>query len=865
MRSLARLIRPAGLSRSRRTGVGLVAAGFLVVVSASTAVLASSRDTAGTSPLVVRSAPVGGALAALGDQVWLDADHDGLQDAGEGGVNGLTVTLLDGTGNPVSTDGNGDPITPATTQPADGRDGTYRFAHLAPGAYAVEVSGLPAGHRFTVQGSDPDDGTDSNADPTTGRTPVVELAAGEDDDTVDAGIWDPAPALVVETRAQGSDADDPPGPSVPVGDPVALDHLVTNTGNEPLEDLAVTDDQGVGVSCPQTTLGVLETVACEASTPALSGVHTHVGTAQAEGQESGEIASASDPATYTGVLAGLDVEKTVDGADADTAADAIDVVVGATVTFAYTVTNTGSAELTGVSVVDDVLGPVTCPQAELGPGESMACTDVPATAASGLNTNVATGTASATTGGDPVGDTDPATYRGVDARIGLLKEVLDPGTGQYLDADADAGSPGTSDGVPAVLLAGADARYRLHVANQGNLALTDVVVGDDRCDAAPQVVAGDGAPTGVLGVGETWVLACTRSDVTDDLTNTATVTATSTAGPPAGNGASERATVVVAGEADVQLDKQVALPGGGYGDAATLPSGSTATFRIEVTNTGQAPLIDLVVSDAQAPGCDRTLPGPLAVGASEAWTCTLGPVTSSLTNTASALAQPRTGADPVTATDQASIDVVTPAAPDLTLAKVVDATDAAARTATFRLTVHNAGPGPAPGPIHVVDTLPSGLGFRSASGAGWTCGASGQAVTCSHGAALAEGASSSVWLEVDVADDLGQVTNRASVSGVADSNPDNDDASAVLALDTSPPGGGGGGGGGSGGPGGTGGAAGGQGDGHGPLAMTGAETLGLLLLGISLVGIGSVVLVASRRRRGEAGQHHPDGLVPPTR
>lgn len=868
MRSLARLIGPARLTRSRRAGVGLVAAGLLVVASTSTAVVAASRDSAGTSPLAVTSAPVGGALATLGDQVWLDADHDGLQDAGEEGVNGLTVTLLDDSGTPVSADGNGDPVQPATTQPSGGRDGTYRFADLAPGSYAVEVSGLPAGHRFTLQGSDPDDGTDSNADPITGRTPVVDLAAGEVDDTVDAGIWEPTPALVVETRAQGSDADDPPGPSVPIGDPVAFDHLVTNTGNEALDALAVTDDQGVAVSCPQTTIAVLETVACQGSTPALSGAHTHVGTAEAEGQESGETATASDPATYTGVLAGLDVEKTVDGADADTAAAAPDVAVGATVTFGYTVTNTGSDDLTGLTVVDDVLGPVTCPQTDLGPGESVTCTDLPATAASGLNTNVATAsaTAGAATGGEPVGDTDPATYRGVDARIGLLKEVLDPGTGQYLDADADDGSPGTNDGVPAVLLSGADARYRLQVVNEGNLALTDVEVVDDRCDAAPQLVGGDAAPPDVLDVGETWVLTCTRSGITTDLTNTATVTATSTAGPPAGNGASERAAVEVAGEAAVDLDKQVALPGGGYSDTATLPSGSTATFRIEVTNGGQAPLIDLVVTDPRAPDCDRTLAGPLAVGASEAWTCTLGPVTASLTNTASVLAQPQTGADPVTATDGASIDVVTPTAPDLTLAKAVDSTDAAARTATFRLTVRNAGPGTAPGPIHVVDTLPTGLSHRSASGAGWSCAASGQTVTCSHAADLAEAESSSVWLEVAVADGLGEATNHATVSGVADSNPTNDDASAVLALDTTPPGGGGGGGGG--GAGGTDGGTGGQGAGHGPLAMTGAEILGLLLLGVSLVGIGVIVLIASRRRQdvaGDAGGLRPEGLAPPAR
>ena len=69
---------------------------------------------------------------SVGDRVWLDANGNGIQDAGETGINGVTVQLLDSSNNVVGT---------ATTA----GDGNYTFNNLAPGTYTVRVSGLPAG------------------------------------------------------------------------------------------------------------------------------------------------------------------------------------------------------------------------------------------------------------------------------------------------------------------------------------------------------------------------------------------------------------------------------------------------------------------------------------------------------------------------------------------------------------------------------------------------------------------------------------------------------------------------------------------------------------------------------------------------
>ena len=59
------------------------------------------------------------------------------------------------------------------------------------------------------------------------------------------------PGIDVEKSTNGADADNAPGPLVPVGDPVVWSYVVTNTSDDPLTDVVVTDDQGVPVSCPR--------------------------------------------------------------------------------------------------------------------------------------------------------------------------------------------------------------------------------------------------------------------------------------------------------------------------------------------------------------------------------------------------------------------------------------------------------------------------------------------------------------------------------------------------------------------------------------------------------------------------------------
>ncbi|MCK5924023.1 MAG: hypothetical protein KAG66_24015, partial [Methylococcales bacterium] len=96
-------------------------------------------------------------LATIGDRVWEDLNGDGIQDAGETGVDNVTVTLYDINGGVLD-----------TTTTSNG--GQYSFTQLSAGNYVVGFSNFPAGYTLTDDNQGGFDGLDSNADPLTGNT-----------------------------------------------------------------------------------------------------------------------------------------------------------------------------------------------------------------------------------------------------------------------------------------------------------------------------------------------------------------------------------------------------------------------------------------------------------------------------------------------------------------------------------------------------------------------------------------------------------------------------------------------------------------------------------------------------------------------
>jgi len=72
---------------------------------------------------------------------------------------------------------------------------------------------------FVAPGAGNNDSLDSNADPASGSTPVIKLAQGTGDNTIDAGIEGLSTGITVEKATNGVDADDIADvPVVGVGD-----------------------------------------------------------------------------------------------------------------------------------------------------------------------------------------------------------------------------------------------------------------------------------------------------------------------------------------------------------------------------------------------------------------------------------------------------------------------------------------------------------------------------------------------------------------------------------------------------------------------------------------------------------------------
>ena len=114
--------------------------------------------------------------ASVGDYTWMDVNRDGLQDADEPALPGVTVTLTRADGSAV-TDASGNPVAAVTTD----ANGKYVFENLLPGDYKVSFQ-APAGYEATTSDAGDDRAADSN-----GASASVTLVQGQTDDTIDLG------------------------------------------------------------------------------------------------------------------------------------------------------------------------------------------------------------------------------------------------------------------------------------------------------------------------------------------------------------------------------------------------------------------------------------------------------------------------------------------------------------------------------------------------------------------------------------------------------------------------------------------------------------------------------------------------------
>lgn len=128
-----------------------------------------------------------GAMAStysyVGDRVWEDLNGNGIQDAGEPGIQGALIYLTKANNASPRTFG------PYTTD----ANGYYLVGPMSGGNTQVQfIVQLPGGYVFTLQDQGTDDAVDSDANPADGKTAWFFLPAGTTDLTWDAGVYRPA-------------------------------------------------------------------------------------------------------------------------------------------------------------------------------------------------------------------------------------------------------------------------------------------------------------------------------------------------------------------------------------------------------------------------------------------------------------------------------------------------------------------------------------------------------------------------------------------------------------------------------------------------------------------------------------------------
>jgi uncharacterized repeat protein (TIGR01451 family)/fimbrial isopeptide formation D2 family protein len=156
---------------------------------------------------------------SIGNFAWSDLDHDGVQDAGEPGLAGVTVALTwAGPDGDLATPGDNLVYADLTTLAG----GLYTFDHLPGGQFRLSAS-LPDGVFFTALQAGSDPAADSDFDPQSGQTTAITLPDGASDLTLDLGVMRHTITKAVSATSFAPTA----GTAVTIGEVVTYDIALT--------------------------------------------------------------------------------------------------------------------------------------------------------------------------------------------------------------------------------------------------------------------------------------------------------------------------------------------------------------------------------------------------------------------------------------------------------------------------------------------------------------------------------------------------------------------------------------------------------------------------------------------------------------
>lgn len=511
---------------------------------------------------------------------------------------------------------------------------------------------------YTITQADVDAGSVDNTATASGTTPDAQTVTSDPSST-STPTTAAAPAITVVKSADPSDAG-----SYLAGQIIDYNFVVTNTGNVPLNDVAVEEGAFTGtgevsdVICPATTLATGAQFVCTA-TYTLTQADVDNGeltnTATAVGTPPGGPSVPSTPSTVTIPNEPAPAITIVKSANVETI-----VAAGQQITYSFLITNTGNVTLSGI-VVDDTafsgageLSAVDCPTDALVPGQFTTCTAEYTVEQADVDSDGLTNTAVAS-GTSPGGDTvasDPSTE--------IVPTEQTPALSVVKTADVVAAEVGQT------------VTYSFLITNTGNVTITDPTVNEvdfSGTGELSEIICPDEAslaPGDEVTCEATYVV--TQADIdAGEISNTATVTGTTPGGDP--TDPSEPSTEIVTTDPlpAVTVVKTADLE-------EVTAAGQVVTYSFVVANVGNVTLTDPMVNEVAFSGNGELSAvacpdGDLAPGESITCTASYTVVAADLTdggelsNTATASAI-TPGGDPITSDPSTvTVDEVPPAAP----------------------------------------------------------------------------------------------------------------------------------------------------------------------------------------------------------
>ena len=464
--------------------------------------------------------------------------------------------------------------------------------------------------------TDNDNDIDATGDPVGGGTQTMDL----DDTTVVVIAANPSVDIVKDDNDNNDDTQ-----TVLVGGTASFTITVTNNGNLDLNQIVINDAEAplcartdvqtqaliAAVGNGDTTLNPGESFTYTCS---VANVQT---TTFLDGDNDSDVAANvvvtgnpvtdQDPSTVVVQNASVDIDKN----DNDNSDDTQTVMVGDTASFTITVTNNGTADLTSV-VITDAEAPAcarTSVQTQglisvignndtvFNPGESFSYTcDVTNVQLTTFldGDNDADVSATPVLGGANVTDTDPSTVVVQNDSINIDKNDND-----------------NNDDTQMVTVGGT-ASFTITVTNDGTAQLNQVVITDAEAPGCARTDVQTQALIAAVGNNDTTFDPGESFSYTCDATNVQTTTFLD-----GDNDADISANVIATGGTVTDTDPstvQVVTPSiqivkddnDNNDDTQALVEGDTANFSVVVTNNGTADLNQVVITDAEAPGCART-------------------------------------------------------------------------------------------------------------------------------------------------------------------------------------------------------------------------------------------------------------------